>query len=361
MRLRVSLGTAQVLGLRSIRQPHPPTTAYLMWGEKCRRDCAFCAQARGSDSRADLLSRVTWPAFPAAEVIPRLSGSGVRRVCVQVVEPGSPREMADLVPLVGELAASGLPVCVSCFLPSLKVAEALLRAGADGVTLPLDAASPGVYQLVKGGSLAAALAHLEKAARAFPGRVGTHLIAGLGESEEEMVLLIGRLVHLGVRVGLFAFTPVAGTRMAHHPPPSLESYRRVQAAHYLLRRGLARAEEFTFEGGRLTGFGSRFPPARLRALLADGEAFRTTGCPDCNRPYYNERPGQPVPYNYPHALDPGQAEGEVQRLLSSLEAPGGGAGSPVQGMGVGGGGTGGPGRRMGSGSAMGGSGTCAGG
>lgn len=331
--LRVSLGTAGVLGLRPLRQPYPPTTAYLMWGEKCRRDCAFCAQARGADGRADLLARVTWPAFPAAEVISRLAGSAVRRVCVQVVEPRSARETADLVPLVGELAASGLPVCVSCFLPSLKVAGALLRAGADGVTLPLDTASTEAYERVKGGSLAAALAHLERAARAFPGHVGTHLIAGLGESEQEMVALMDRLIHLGVRVGLFAFTPVAGTRMAHHPPPSLESYRRVQVAHYLLRRGLARAEEFTFEGGRLTGFGSRYPPPRLRVLLADGEAFRTTGCPDCNRPYYNERPGQPVPYNYPHPLGPGQAEREVQRLLSCL-LPAGGA---EVGMGGGGG------------------------
>jgi len=320
MMLRVSLGTAQVLGLRSIRQAHPPTTAYLMWGEKCRRNCAFCAQARESDSRADLLSRVTWPAFPAQEVISRLPGSGVRRVCVQVVEPGSPREMADLVPLVADLAAGGLPVCVSCFLPSLQMAEALFRAGADGVTLPLDAASAPVYGRVKGGSFAAALAHLERVARAFPGRVGTHLIVGLGESEEEMIRLIDRLVERGVRVGLFAFTPVAGTRMAHHPPPSLEGYRRVQAAHYLIRQGLARAEEFSFAEGRLSDFGPRFPASRLRVLLGDGEAFRTTGCPDCNRPYYNERPGQPVPYNYPHALDREQAEQEVRRLLSSLEA-----------------------------------------
>jgi biotin synthase len=227
--------------------------------------------------------------------------------------------MEQLVPLVADLAAGGLPVCVSCFLPSREVAEALMRAGADGVTLPLDAASAPVYGRVKGGSFAAALAHLERMARAFPGRVGTHLIVGLGESEEEMVRLIDRLVGQGIRVGLFAFTPVAGTRMADRPPPSLEGYRRVQAAHYLIRQGLARAEEFTFAEGRLRGFGPRFPPSRLRVLLGDGEAFRTTGCPDCNRPYYNERPGQPAPYNYPHPLEHEQAEQEVHRLLSSLE------------------------------------------
>lgn len=324
MRLRVSLGTAGVLGLHPVRQPHPPTTGYLMWGEKCRRDCAFCAQARGASSRADLLSRVTWPSFAAEEVLARLPGSGLRRVCVQVVEPGSPRALEEgLVPLVRDLAACGLPVCVSCFLPSLRLAGVLLEQGADGVTLPLDAASAPVYRRVKGGSLAAALAHLERVARAFPGRVGTHLIVGLGESEEDVIRLIERLLLLGVRVGLFAFTPVPGTAMADRAPPALDAYRRVQAAFYLLRRGLGRADEFIFRGGRLVGFGDRLPPGRLAEVLGDGEAFRTTGCPDCNRPYYNERPGLPVPYNYPCPLAPDQAHREVQRLLESLErAPG---------------------------------------
>lgn len=30
-------------------------------------------------------------------------------------------------------------------------------------------------------------------------------------------------------------------------------------------------------------------------------AFRTYGCPDCNRPLYNEKPRQ-IPYNYPRVL-----------------------------------------------------------
>lgn len=322
--IRVSLGTAEVLGLRRLKQPHPPTTAYLMWGEKCRRNCAFCAQARDASSRADMLSRVTWPAFPVDEVLARLPGSGLRRACVQVVEPGSPRDLENVVPLVGKLAACGVPVCVSCFFPAAGMAEAILRAGAEGVTLPLDAASRDVYRRVKGGSLDAALAHLETTARAFPGRVGTHLIVGMGETEEEVVGLIDRVVAQGVRVGLFAFTPVPGTRMAGCPPPSLEGYRRVQAAYYLIRQGLARSADFTFREGRLVSYGPSFGPERLAGVLEDGEAFRTTGCPDCNRPYYNERPGQAVPYNYPHPLESQQARREVERLLRSLAGEEGG-------------------------------------
>ena len=51
--------------------------------------------------------------------------------------------------------------------------------------------------------------------------------------------------------------------------------------------------------------------------LADGDAFRTPGCPDCNRPFYNEHPGGPM-YNYPRPLtlaETCQAISEVAVLL----------------------------------------------
>jgi len=36
----------------------------------------------------------------------------------------------------------------------------------------------------------------------------------------------------------------------------------------------------------------------LRNEVLSGVPFVTSGCPDCNRPYYNERPGGKL-YNYP--------------------------------------------------------------
>ncbi|HHY96391.1 MAG TPA: radical SAM protein [Firmicutes bacterium] len=324
--LRVSLGTAGVLGLRAVKQEHCPTTAYLMDGEKCLRDCAFCPQARRASSRADLLSRVTWPEYPLPVVQERLKqvagqGEPLRRACIQVVQAEKAGQKG-LEDLVRELATAGLPVCVSCFLPSLQAISGLLAAGADGVTLPLDAASEEAYRRTKGGTLPAALVQLERAARAFPGRIGTHLIVGLGESEQAMVQMLQLMQDWGVRVGLFAFTPVPGTRMAAWAPPSLDSYRRLQAAHYFIRKGLARGEEFSFRAGRLVGFGPRLAAGDAwQRLLGDGEAFRTTGCSHCNRPYYNERPGT-VPYNFPRPLQPQEAARELERLASSLGSEG---------------------------------------
>ena len=60
----------------------------------------------------------------------------------------------------------------------------------------------------------------------------------------------------------------------------------------------------------------------LRALIADGRPFQTPGCPGCNRPYYNERPGGPM-YNYPHPLSAGKAATEVAAFLDDLVDVGG--------------------------------------
>jgi biotin synthase len=50
--------------------------------------------------------------------------------------------------------------------------------------------------------------------------------------------------------------------------------------------------------------------------LADGDAFRTSGCPDCNRPFYNERPGGPM-YNYARPL----TLEEAFRAISEMAVP----------------------------------------
>jgi biotin synthase len=191
----------------------------------------------------------------------------------------------------------------AAFLPrNLSEIQALFEAGLDHLGFGLDAASERVFAQTKGLGWENLLRLIEETASRYPGRVAVHLIVGLGETEEEMVKMIQRMHDLGAIVGLFAFTPLAGTRMESCPPPSLTSYRRIQIARHLIVHNLARAEDFSFsEEGKLMAF----PPLDLKILLSDGEAFRTSGCPDCNRPYYNERPSGPL-YNFPYPLSPAE-------------------------------------------------------
>ena len=55
---KLSVGTAGAIGIRKLKTDALPTTAYIMLGEKCTRNCAFCAQARESTAAAKFLSRV---------------------------------------------------------------------------------------------------------------------------------------------------------------------------------------------------------------------------------------------------------------------------------------------------------------
>ena len=313
----VSIGTAGVLGLAQVRLDAPPTTAYLMVGGRCAMACAFCAQARDSRASALQLSRVSWPLFPQAEVLRRLRQAAaegtLRRVCIQVTAGRGyyPRALA-LVRALHE--AVPLPVDVAIIPRDVGQVRELLEAGADHIGFGLDAATPDLFRRVKGRAWEPVAEVLEEAARAFPGRIAAHLIVGLGETEREMVLTLQWLADLGVTVGLFAFTPVPGTALEHRPPPVLSTYRRMQVAHHLIVRGLARAEEFAFDGeGRLISFGDLDLPGRI----PQGACFRTSGCPDCNRPYYNERPGT-VPYNYPRPLTPAEVEEAWAALWADL-------------------------------------------
>jgi biotin synthase-related radical SAM superfamily protein len=299
--VRVSIGSAGVLGLTDVRMDAAPTTAYLMLGERCAMRCAFCTQARHSHAPAQALSRITWPPFPRERVLWALaeafSQGKIHRCCLQVTV--SRQSFSQTLTLVQEITSACQVPMDASFLPQgLGQAEALFDAGLDHLGFGLDAATERVFRKMKGGDWGRVWKLIEVIARRFPGHAAAHLIVGLGESEQEALQTVQELHDLGVVVGLFAFTPVRGTLLADQPPPPLDAYRRIQVARWLIVHDVARTTDFAFNaGGRL----ERLDWAGWRESVVTGEAFRTSGCPDCNRPYYNERPGG-VMYNYPRPL-----------------------------------------------------------
>ncbi|EGO62060.1 radical SAM protein [Acetonema longum] len=311
---KLSAGTAGLIGQKPVKTDAPPTTGYIMLGEKCGNNCRFCSQSRQSQAKDNLLSRITWPAVPAAEAASGIAAAyaagRIKRACLQVVHSGdscaaAARAVADLA-LAG---AGSVPVCVSSHLETVEQAERLMAAGADRICIALDAATPAVYRDAKEGDWLSKWDLLIRCAARFSGRVTTHLIVGLGETEAEMADVLAACVQQRITVGLFAFTPIRGTAWSGRTPPAIGSYRRIQVAHYLLQTGYGR-EIIRCEQGRISGFNL---PA-LTEFLADGRAFQTSGCPDCNRPYYNERPGGTM-YNYPRPLRPD----EVRRAVWECE------------------------------------------
>lgn len=307
--INVSIGTAALLGLADVWMEVAPTTAYLMLGGRCLMNCTFCAQARESRASALNLSRVTWPEYPLDMVVERLGEAAergdIRRACLQVTVTRTSFERS-LELLRAVKAVSQVPFDVAILPQDLAQVRQLVEAGADHIGFGLDAACERVFRQVKGGNWARSLALIEETARTFPNHAALHLIVGLGETEKEMVDRIQWAHDLGAAVGLFAFTPVRGTHLADRPPPSLASYRRVQAARWLIVHGLTQAREMAFDDtGQILRLDASLPTG--------GEPFETSGCPDCNRPFYNEQPGGPL-YNYPRALTAEEAAQAVQEM-----------------------------------------------
>jgi len=183
----------------------------------------------------------------------------------------------------------------------------LARAGIERIGIPLDAPSEEIFTSVKGVLVGGPYEWKmqwqmlnEAVCILGRGKVSTHFIVGLGETERQMVEAIQRCIDMGVLPGLFAFTPIPGTPLAGKSQPPLAKYRRIQIARYLILHGIARREDMRFDDeDDLSDFG--VDDQTLLHVVEKGEAFRTSGCPDCNRPYYNEKPTGPL-YNYPNRL-----------------------------------------------------------
>ena len=322
LRFRPSSGTMAALGLMDIKADALPTTAYIMLGEKCVRDCAFCAQARNSGAGAGRLSRVTWPEAEEKDLMDALAAATldglIRRVCIQTV--GGSSSLDAVVDAVGKLrsaCAPGTPISVS-FSATAGLGDVgrIIEAGADKVALSIDACNPELHLLLKKSPMESSMMLIREASAKYPGRISTHLISGMGESEQDLLLLAAGMKEMGVGLGLFAFTPLHGTEMEGHPKPDIRSYRRVQLAFWLIKHHGLKSDRMRFdEDGRLEGLSLK--GRSVCSLAADGSPFLTSGCSFCNRPYYNESPGTEL-YNYPKTLTSEEAERALSTALEGL-------------------------------------------
>ena len=324
-KIRVSIGSAEKLKLhRGTRFKDPPTTCYLMTYKRgrCVANCSFCPQARGAESSLELLSRVTWPVYDFKDVLTKLTylppNKRFKRICIQALNYADNFE--DIKYFVKEIRKDNItPISVAIPPFSEDQLQELKRIGVDRVGIALDGSSEQVFDAVKGTKVQGPyrwdhhFKTLKTALRIFTeGKVSTHLIIGLGESSKKVVELIKRLNQMTITVGLFAFTPIKGTKLQNNEPPDLLRFRKIQLARYLLVVENRSIKDITFNlKGDIIKF--NLNKAELLRIIQDTDAFLTTGCPGCNRPYYTSRPSGPI-YNFPRKL----TQDEIRDVYDSL-------------------------------------------
>ena len=302
--LRVSLGSAVLLNLTNKKVDCLPTTIYVMTPGKCVRDCMYCSEAKNSSSLPNMLSRVIWPPFPMNDVIDRIKNGDFKRLCIQTVNNKISNKVVEKV--LKEISTY-IPVSVCINTYSEKIIDKIFLLGAERVGLPIDVANPKLHKTIRGGNFFKKLQFILKMADKYKEKITTHIIVGLGENDREILSLYDTFTKNGIKVALFAFTPVRGTKLQDLNPPDIVRYRKIQVATKLIEKGVP-LSEFVFEKDRLIKL-PKISTDEIRKL----NPFTTRGCPNCNRPYYNEKPKGTM-YNYPYKLSEEEWKKEISLL-----------------------------------------------
>jgi biotin synthase len=292
----------------------PPSTMYAMLGDHCHGACTFCTQARDNAANRKYLSRVIWPEFNIDHVVTRINNNAdIRRICIQTLK--APDIFTRLPKIVERLhEGNNIPISV-CMNPAEKPFLVKLKnAGAERVGTGLDCATMHCFENIKPGFSWDAYQQFIKDTIDVFGRGSVHLIVGLGDSDEDLVLAFQRYTDMGCSIGLFALTPMPGTKL-HYPAPSIERYRALQLSRYLISTKQSHVDRMLFLNGKLISV--QTSEKAVNRIYSNGIPFRTSGCPDCNRPNYNERPGG-VMYNYAEPLDETQISQAIKELLSYI-------------------------------------------
>ena len=296
----------------------------LTYPEGCRANCAYCGLARHREAERDYADRnfirVDGPAVPMDVVVDKVAGDGAdspfHRMCISMIT--HPRSDEDTVAVLkkwtSRIDPDAIPVSILSNPTTMGRADVqnLKDLGADIFTVALDAATPELFDRTRGKGVQSPHKWskywevLLDARDIFgPQKFGVHIIVGMGETEYEVLNLVQELVDLGGHSHMFCFFPEQGSLMDHLPATPRDQWRRVQLARYLIDYRGVRVNQMQFDDlGRVKGYG--IPDSELSAIIDEGIAFRTSGCPGkfqedisaCDRPYGDSPPSDIASYPF---------------------------------------------------------------
>lgn len=293
--VRVSIGSLAVLGLEKLRSEATPHTLYMLqYSDKgCLASCGFCTQSIVNNASKSMLSRVTWPRILLSSLIEALQYRRVfKRLCLQTII--KPFFFHEALCILERLSTLSTPVSLATTPVHKSLLAKAKLLGVDYLGVGLDASTPELFEKTgKPYTWSIYIKFIQQAIEVFgPRHVYVHLIAGLGENPRDLVNTMAHLYSIGARVALFNYTLLPGVRK--YPGVDIHTYRVLQLARILL--------ENNYNPFAYIDFSQKPPRIKKKLPLPEKEilnALLTSGCPDCNRPFYNESPRGPI-YNYPN-------------------------------------------------------------
>lgn len=193
-----------------------------------KKTCQFCSIGQ-SLSAGRTIERKS-PAQLAEVAKAAVELDGVKHMVMTTGTPGtSDRGAAILCESVEAVkAAVDIPIQVQCEPPDDDAWFTRLKeAGADALGMHLEAVTETVRQRVMPGKASVSVREYMRAFKVAVevfgrGQVSTYILAGLGDSQEDILAVCDELIALGVYPFVVPFVPVRGTPLEDHTPPTAE-------------------------------------------------------------------------------------------------------------------------------------------
>ncbi|HEX4339199.1 MAG TPA: MSMEG_0568 family radical SAM protein [Polyangiaceae bacterium] len=198
-----------------------------------KTSCQFCAIGQSLEAGRTVARKTPAQLAEVAEAAVRLDG-----VKHMVMTTGTPASADRGARVLTEAAAAvtarvALPIQAQCEPPADDVwFERLRDAGVVTLGMHLESVTDRVRQKIMPGKaevpISRYLSAFERAVAIFGrGQVSTYILAGLGDSHDEIVDMCRTVGKLGVYPFVVPFVPIAGTPLEKHTPPEPGFMRRL--------------------------------------------------------------------------------------------------------------------------------------
>ncbi len=185
--------------------------------------CQFCAIEESLKAGTTIAEKTPQQLAEVAKAAVELDG-----VEQMILTTGTPPGLDRGARVLSECArvikaAVDIPLQAQCEPPADDIwFERLKDAGVDALGMHLEAVSERVRKKIMPGKATVPLSRYysayEAAVEVFgAGNVSTYILAGLGDSEQEILAMGQRLIAMGVYPFVVPFVPVAGTPLANAP------------------------------------------------------------------------------------------------------------------------------------------------
>ncbi len=189
------------------------------------KTCRFCAIGQSLSAGRTIARKTPAQLAEVAEAAVRLDGV-THMVMTTGTPPGADRGAALLAESAAAVkGAVDLPIQVQCEPPDDDVWFGRLReAGADALGMHIEVVTEPVRARIMPGKAQVPIERYFSAfAAAVPvfgrGQVSTYILAGLGDTADDILAVCARLVAIGVYPFVVPFVPISGTPLESHPPP----------------------------------------------------------------------------------------------------------------------------------------------